>query len=97
MPELEINYLLFIYCLLVPLFATESSTPAVPVAKFACHPVLHLDLWISQRIFEKFEMTLMFFSVLGGRWFMKKTWSNKSRNTVSLKGAQPDYRIILLF
>ncbi len=35
--------------------------------------------------FRKFEMTLMLFSRHGGRWFMKKTWSKKSRDTLPLK------------
>ncbi len=38
-------------------------------------PVVHLNLQISPRIFE---------TRAWGRWFMKKTWSKKSRDTVPL-------------
>ncbi len=41
--------------------------------------VFHLELWISQRIFNKFWNR-----GLGGNWFMKKTWSWKSRDPVPL-------------
>jgi hypothetical protein len=40
--------------------------PAVTIGKFkpvALKPVVQLDLWMSARIFEKFEMTLMLFSL----------------------------------
>ncbi len=41
--------------------------------------VFHLELWISQRIFKKILK-----QGLGGNWFMKKTWSWKSHDTVPL-------------
>ena len=40
-----------------------------------------------QQFLLNFEMTLMLFSGAWGRWFMKKTWSNKSRDTVPLISA----------
>jgi hypothetical protein len=39
---------------------------------------------ISANFMEKFEMILMLFSGAWGRWFMKKTWSKKSCDTVAL-------------
>jgi hypothetical protein len=45
-------------------------------------PVVHLDLWISPRILEKIRKNPNDFQELRGRWFMKKTWSNKARDTV---------------
>ncbi len=59
-----------------------SLTPAANLP-----PVVHLDLRKSLRIFEKIRNDPnVIFSLqgLGGRWFMKKTWSKKSRDTVPL-------------
>ncbi len=36
-------------------------------------------------IFEKFKITLMLLSAAWGNWFMKKTWSKKSRDTFPLR------------
>ncbi len=42
--------------------------------------------WLATRKFsKKFEMILMLLSGAWGRWFMKKTWSKKSRDTVPLR------------
>jgi hypothetical protein len=35
-------------------------------------PVVHLELRMSPRIFEKFETALRYTQELGGNWFMKK-------------------------
>ncbi len=56
-----------------------STTPVVPV--------VHLDLWISLQIFEK-KWPYYYFQELGGSWFMKKTWSKKSCDTVPLRGKE---------
>ncbi len=77
-----------------------STTPAIRVAKFASGvvntaanlpqvsliPVVHLHLRISPRILKKFEMTLLLFLGLGGRWFMEKHEAKKPHDTVPLKG-----------
>ncbi len=51
-------------------------------------PVMHLELRISQLIFEKKwngpKGMLTIAQGLGGNWFMKKTWSWKARGTVPL-------------
>ncbi len=42
-------------------------------------PVVHPDLRISLQIFEKLaKRPYFYFQGLGGRWFMKKTWSKIS-------------------
>ncbi len=72
-----------------------STTPAKPVANFppvSLTPVANLPLvsppprcmYPPRNFLEKFEMILMLFSGAWGRWFMKKTWSKKSRDTVPL-------------
>ncbi len=48
-------------------------------------PVVHLELWISQRVFRKNLKRPQWYTLgLGGNWFMKKTRSRKSRDTVPL-------------
>ena len=39
---------------------------------------------ISSNFCKKFEVTLLLFLGAGGRWFLEKTWSKKSRDTVPL-------------
>jgi hypothetical protein len=47
-------------------------------------PVVHLDLRISLRIWKNSKSFKCFLG-LGWRWFIKKTWNKKSRNTVPLR------------
>ncbi len=48
-------------------------------------PVVHLELQISPRIFDEFETPKMvYIQGLGVNWFMKKTRSRKSCDTVTL-------------
>jgi hypothetical protein len=66
----------------------STGTPAVPVANLSpvsLTPVAHLDLRISPRIFEKFEMTLMLFSGAWGKLiYDKKKTEVKHLVTLSL-------------
>jgi hypothetical protein len=48
-------------------------------------PVVHLDLQISPRIFEKNEMTLMLLSEVMGKMIHEKNRKQKSRDTVTLR------------
>ncbi len=49
-------------------------------------PVVHLELQISPRIFEKnLKWPKWYTQELGGNWFIKKTRSRKSRDTVPLR------------
>ncbi len=45
-------------------------------------PVVHLELWISKRIFEKIRNGS---NGAWGNWSMLKTWSQKSRDTIHLR------------
>jgi hypothetical protein len=57
-----------------------STTPAVPVANLppvSSIPVVHLNLQISPRMFEKFEMTLMLFLGAWGNMIHEKNLKQK--------------------
>jgi hypothetical protein len=48
-------------------------------------PLVHLELRISPRIFEKFETDLMVYSGAWGKLIHEKTRSRKSRDTAPFK------------
>ncbi len=49
-----------------------------------CHQWCTLTIGYLSEFSKKIEMTLFILRGLRGRWFMNKTWSNKSRDTVPL-------------
>jgi hypothetical protein len=76
-----------------------STTPAVPVEKFAIGVVDSSGKFatsvvytggapslanISTNFWKNLKWPQCYYRGLGGRWFMKKTWSKKSRDTVPL-------------
>ncbi len=61
-----------------------SMTPVVKFVRGDVDTGVHLYLWISPRKNSKWPYC--YFQGLGGRWFIKKTWSKKSRDTVPLRG-----------
>ncbi len=57
--------------------ANLPSTLAVLVANLPLIPVVHLDLQISPRIFQKFKMTLMLLSEAWGKMIHEKNQKQK--------------------
>jgi hypothetical protein len=49
-----------------------SLTPVTNLLTVLLIPVVHLHLWISPRIFEQFEITLMLFSAARGKMLLYK-------------------------
>ncbi len=64
---------------IIKIFLIEDFFHLPPVS---LTPVANLDLRISQRIFEKIRNGLLEYPGAGGNWFMKRTRSKKSRDTV---------------
>jgi hypothetical protein len=61
-------------------------TPLANLPLVSLIPVVHLDFWISPRIFTKnFKWPSCYFHWLGGRGFMKKPWSKISCDYVPLR------------
>ncbi len=64
-----------------------SLTPLANLPPVSLIPVVHLDLRLSLWIFEKnLKRSYCNTLGLGGNWFIKKTRSKKSRDTVPLRG-----------
>ncbi len=70
----------FIYMLTTPV----STTPAAICHQYRWHRWCTLTCEYLWNFRKNLNWPYCYFQGLGGRWFMKKTWSKKSRDTVPL-------------